>query len=153
MNKKVLYLAIGSLIVLILGGGAYFWLFKTKPELKTGVFRVGDTFFNVEIADTMRSRTQGLSGRASLAENSGMLFVFPASFKYGFWMKDMNFPLDMVWIRDGKVVGVTADVPPPSGFLSLPSYFPPEAVDEVLEINAGTAAKLDIKAGDPAVLK
>lgn len=154
MNKKVLYIIIAILIFFGLLAGGYFWLFKSNPTLKAANLKVGGAIFRVEIADTLRSRTQGLSGRENLAENSGMFFIFPVPFSYPFWMKDMRFPLDMVWIRDGAVVGLTENVPLPSGnIFTLPTYFPPSAVDRMLEINAGAAKKSGIKIGDQAILE
>lgn len=154
MNHKVLYIIIVILIFLGILVGGYFWFFKTTPTLKTGTFRIGDKIFSVEIADTLRSRAQGLSGRKSINEDSGMLFVFQIPASYSFWMKDMNFPLDMVWIRSGKVIGITENVPSPTGgIFSLPTYSPPDTIDQILEINAGASKKFDLKAGDSAVLK
>lgn len=154
MSRKVIYIIITVIIFLGLLAGGYFWLFKTKPELETANLRIGEASFRVEIADTLRTRSQGLSSRASLAEDSGMLFIFNIPFSYPFWMKDMSFPLDMVWIRKGAVIGVTENVPPPSGnILTLPTYSPPGVIDEVLEINAGTFKKFGLKIGDAVILE
>src|SRR4026208_1251957 len=65
---------------------------------------------NIEIAQTQIEREKGLSGRDTLPENSGMLFVFDKPDYYAFWMKDMKFPLDFIWIRDQKVVQITEGV-------------------------------------------
>ncbi|MBS3903024.1 MAG: DUF192 domain-containing protein, partial [Anaplasmataceae bacterium] len=80
--------------------------------------------------------------------------IFPIAGKYSFWMRGMNFPIDMVWIREGKVVGVTADVQPEPGkaVYQLASYPPPEPVDMVLEIKAGEAERTNVKAGDIVVV-
>ena len=92
----------------------------------------------VEVADTEATREQGLSGHAPLSKDSGMLFVFPNAGVYGFWMKDMGFPLDMVWIgADLKVSGVAPGVTPQS-FPEI--FYPPTDVLYVLEIPAGSAA-------------
>lgn len=97
-----------------------------------------------EIVDTRESREQGLSGRKGLAEDEGMLFVFDQSGKYGFWMKDMLFAIDMVWInKDGVVVHVERNATPESYFsVTPPQTFVnvPEA-KYVLEIVAGEAEK------------
>jgi uncharacterized membrane protein (UPF0127 family) len=124
------------------------FLIPSTPKLYIGM-----THFNVEIADTPKTRNQGLSGRKSLPENSGLLFVFPNSGLYQFWMKDMNFPLDFVWINQGKVVEITENVPPPSQTQNQPRtvnpFFP---VDHVLEVNSGFVSKNNIKVGDVVVL-
>ena len=57
-----------------------------------------------EVVDTKASRELGLSGRTGLHVNEGMLFVFDVSGKYGFWMKDMLFPIDIVWINQNGVI-------------------------------------------------
>lgn len=65
-------------------------------------------------------------------------------------MKDMAYPLDIIWIADGKVLGVSENVPVPqnNNILNLPTYSPPEAIDSALEINAGSVKKFNISIGD-----
>lgn len=97
------------------------------------------------IANTNDSREQGLSGVKNLNPDSGLLFVFPSKSTYGFWMKDMNFALDIVWINEFKeVVGVSANVLP-STYPDV--FYPPTDVKYVLETNAGTAEKFGLKKG------
>jgi uncharacterized membrane protein (UPF0127 family) len=100
---------------------------------------------HAEIADTDASREQGLSGRHSLAQDQGMLFIFDTSGQYGFWMKDMEFSLDMVWMNENKtIVGVTKDI----STSTYPSTFdPPVPVKYVLEIKAGSADALGLVPG------
>jgi len=104
----------------------------------------------VEIADNDVLRGQGLSGREKLAKNDGMLFIFPSAGIYSFWMKDMKFPLDFIWILDYEVVDITENVPKPasSDLDTLPSYRPNQPVNRVLEVNSGTVVSLGIKIGD-----
>jgi uncharacterized membrane protein (UPF0127 family) len=94
-----------------------------------------------------------LSGRPSLAPGTGMLFIFETEGVYYFWMKDMRFPLDMVWISAGcVVVDITKDAPPPEpgqALAELARYSPSQPAQYVLEINAGEAEAADIHAGDP----
>lgn len=106
--------------------------------------------FMVEVADTIVSRARGLSGRAGLAENEGMLFVFGSSGAHGFWMRNMKFPIDIVWARGEKIVGFTENAAPEPGksLLNLKVYYPPEPADRVLEIKAGSVEKLGLKIGD-----
>jgi hypothetical protein len=111
--------------------------------------QIGAQTLNVEIANTPAERQQGLSDRKSMAQNQGMLFNFGSPVTPAFWMKDMNFNLDFIWIAGGKVVGIASDVPAPqSPADKLQLYYPPSAVDEVLEVNAGWAKKNNITAGD-----
>lgn len=109
----------------------------------------------VELAQTAAERTRGLGGHAPLGADEGMLFVFPEAGRHSFWMKGMAFALDIIWIRDGQVVHVLADVPPPrpgTADSELPLYTPPAAADYVLEVPAGFAARWGIQAGSRVVL-
>ena len=122
---------------------------------KTGVLNVGNNKVTIEIAESVAAQDLGLGGRDSLAENSGMLFVFSAPGQYGFWMKDMKFPLDFVWIKDGKVSQITANVPDEPGVATnqLRTYLPDNPVDSMLEVNAGWASRHNVKVGDPIVMQ
>lgn len=122
------------------------WYYVTHP-LTTRV-RVKNHVLSVDVAATPSDREKGLSGRASLAPDAGMLFVFDAPARHGFWMRGMNFPLDFIWIRDKTVFELTRNVPAPQPGESpgvLEPYYP---IDMVLEVNAGTIDRLGIKEGD-----
>ena len=109
---------------------------------------VGTSELTVEVANTDEARSQGLSDRPSLAANEGMLFVFDQSGKYGFWMNRMNFPLDFIWLYQSKVVEVTANIPNPSPAIPKPvTVTPAQAVDAVIEVNAGWVAEHEIDVG------
>lgn len=110
------------------------------------------TSLKLEIADSDPARTQGLSGRESMDANAGMLFVFDTPGIYPFWMKDMKFPLDMVWIDDGRVVDVATLRQPVPTELVPPSHIPSVVADLVLELNAGKAAELGLAKGATVIL-
>jgi len=102
----------------------------------------------VEVADSDDMRAQGLMYRDHLAEDRGMIFFFPQSGEYAFWMKNTIIPLDMIWIDEGKkVVHVAHDVPPCQAD-PCPSYPPGANAKYVLEVAAGVAAKHHVKNGD-----
>jgi phosphatidylglycerol---prolipoprotein diacylglyceryl transferase len=105
----------------------------------------------VEVVNTDQSRTQGLSGRDAIGQD-GMLFVFPEAKKHSFWMKDMKFDLDFIWLEDGRVVEITKNVPHPEengqSTASLPAYVPQEPISMMLEVPAGTAEKWSLQVGD-----
>ncbi len=146
--KKILGLMI--LVFIFIIGYKYYvsWFGNTTAPKETFV-QVGAARFSIEIADTDNKRAQGLSDRESLPQNSGMLFVFPTSDTYAFWMHRMKFPLDFVWIKGDKVVDLTENVPQPlTETYAPPTIKPKEPVDKVLEINAGEIKKNDIKIGD-----
>jgi uncharacterized membrane protein (UPF0127 family) len=107
--------------------------------------------FEVEVANTPKKQERGLSGRKSLDDGKGMYFPMPASQYWVFWMKDMEMPIDIVWIRDNKVVDVTKDAPPPVGGEQPATFSPREPADAVLEIRAG--ASEGIKPGDVVEMK
>jgi len=115
---------------------------------------VGPATVIVELARTPEEWARGLSERNSLPQEGGMLFVFPTAEPRTFWMKDTRISLDMIWVRDGKVIGITVDVPPERGVVDavLRRYPSPGGVDHVLEVNAGWAAEHDVKIGDAVTL-
>lgn len=121
-----------------------------KKVGQSSFVQIGETRINVEIADTDALRERGLSGRESLGEKDGMLFVFPEKGTYGFWMKDMRFPIDIVWISNGNIVGVEKNIDPQIGapIQKLKIYYPPQEVDVILEVTAGRSDNLGIKTGD-----
>lgn len=123
-----------------------------QPANKKQKISIGSAVLEVEIADNDQARIKGLSGRAGLAENEGMLFIFPAPDFYGFWMKEMKFPLDFIWLRGDEIKDVTVNVPPPVNS-ALKTYRPSAKVDKVLEVNAGWAEKHNIKIGDRVEMK
>lgn len=146
---------VAAFLILIILGGWWFWRTflpdSPNPSLPEEKIVIGSAKFTVEVANTTTTRATGLSFREPLSEGHGMIFKFPFAFQYGFWMRGMKFGLDLVWIKNNQVVGITRDVPPPqpgSNQLNLPIYYPPEAVDTVLEISAGEADKMNLKTGD-----
>ena len=125
----------------------------TLDPSRLQVVRVDEVAFPVELAVTSDQRAQGLSGRVFLDSGTGMLFVFEVESRLRFWMKDMEFPLDMVWIdADCQVVDISVNVPAPAPGTSLgdlPRYSPSTPAMYVLEINGGEAEWLGLRAGDP----
>lgn len=114
------------------------------------VVEIGGTRVAVSIADTPEERSQGLSGRAPLAENEGMLFIFPEDGKHGFWMKDMRFSIDIIWLSsEDVVVHIEEHVSPESYPASFASQNPARFV---LEVPAGFAKTHNIALGSVAVL-
>jgi uncharacterized membrane protein (UPF0127 family) len=101
---------------------------------------------NVDVADTEAAREKGLGGRDSLAKDSGMLFVFQKDGTYAFWMKDMKFNIDIVWISaDGHIVDIRENVSPDT----FPTAFSPKAPARyVLELSADAVKGLNAHIGD-----
>lgn len=117
---------------------------------RTVEITVGAHDLIVEVVNQPASITQGLSDRAKMS-SEGMLFLLPEKRVVEFWMIRMQFDLDMVWIADEKIVGITANVPKPDPSTpteKLPLYSSPAAVEMVLELPAGKAQELNLKTGD-----
>jgi len=123
---------------------------------------VGGKVFSADVASTAQERAQGLSGREGLSDDGGMVFLFGSPGNYGFWMKNMRFPIDIVWIKglpsqilpgktwEGKVVGFSENTEAEQGKTAseLRVYYPPEPVDKVLELKAGAVSEYGLKVGD-----
>lgn len=110
---------------------------------------IGEKTLVAEIADTDKKRSTGLSGRESLEEGSGILFVFDKASDHSFWMKDMKFPIDIIWINNKKVIDISHQIQPEEKdprFLRI--YKPVRDAKFVLEVNSGYARKNNIKIGD-----
>ncbi|MBX4186838.1 MAG: DUF192 domain-containing protein [Candidatus Doudnabacteria bacterium] len=121
---------------------------------KKNILSIGNSRVEVDIAKTDDEQRLGLGLRDSLPENRGMVFIFAPPQKPTFWMKDMRFPLDFIWISAGKVTQIMADVPAEPGVAddALKQYRPANYIDSVLEVNAGWAARHGIKVGDSTTL-
>src|SRR5574337_1459282 len=105
----------------------------------------GRVTITVEVARTAQEQAKGLGGRSSLPKGGGMLFPFDGAQRRIFWMKGMLIPLDMLWMLDGKIVAIDANVPPPR-----PHETPVvvgHVADLVLEVPAGFAQEMGISAG------
>lgn len=101
----------------------------------------------VEVVSAGEDVTRGLGGRDALPPDAGMLFELGIG-KHAFWMKDMRFPIDILWIRDHRVVEIAANMPPPKTSWEIPATHVPQVEsDSVLEINAGMAKEWGIEVG------
>lgn len=110
----------------------------------------------VEIVSSSEAMSKGLSGREYLAEGKGMLFVYPEKRYVIFWMPDMNFSIDIIYLSNNQVSQVEANVPNPPKDTpkeKLIRYPSKEKVDKVLEVPSGWAEKNNIKIGDQLKLE
>ncbi len=108
--------------------------------------KIAEQKIKVDLALTSENRARGLSGRTILKEDEGMLFVFENVDKYKFWMKEMNFPIDIIWIDENqKVVYIQKNASPES----YPETFGGEQNSKyVLELVSGFSDKYNLKEGD-----
>ncbi|MDO8579709.1 MAG: DUF192 domain-containing protein [bacterium] len=107
---------------------------------------IGGKIFDAYVSDTEKLRENGLSGFTGLKNNEAMLFIFPNADIYGFWMKDMLFPIDILWIDDNfTVVSIKKNVSPNT----FPkTFFPKKTGRYVMEFTAGVLDVLGVIDGD-----
>lgn len=150
MKKKDRLIVISLVLVLVLL--AIPLLLNNKTENKISQICIEENCFSVELAETLKERQTGLMNREFLAENEGMLFIFPEEGDYGFWMKNTLIPLDIIWInRDLEIVNIiTAE---PCQQEECPIYNPGKEALYVLEINGGLASKLKIEREEKIKIK
>ena len=125
----------------------YFNTFDSSVLPKAGLYRItlAEVPLQVMIARTPSELQKGLSGTKSLPQGQGILFVFPKADIYPFWMKDMNFSIDIFWLsEDGRIVYIAENVSPDSYPAAYKSDGP---ATYVLELNAGFATAHNVQAG------
>lgn len=137
--KSIIFIA---LLTAIIAGCAY--AIGRKPSVPG--LKLGSSVIQVETADTGAERAQGLSGRAVLPDNAGMLFIFDDAGQQCMWMKDMKFSLDMVWLdADKKVIDMRQNLSPDT---YPKSFCPSQPARYVIEVNQGVLVRSGIKLGD-----
>lgn len=135
------------LSLMFLAWNKFYSIEENVSEYTIKEVKIKGNIIKVEVADTREKREKGLSGRQSLPENQGMLFVFDTFGYYSFWMKDMNFSLDFIWISGNEIKEITRNVRP-EDYQSPKTLSSKNKIDKVIEVNAGLAEKLGIKEGD-----
>jgi uncharacterized protein len=137
-RRQIVVLLVAAMVF----AGVFFVSFRSSGRnLKVGSHR-----FSLEVATTDQEQRKGLSGRRSLPGDQGMLFVFQDEGEHCFWMKDMHFALDILWL-DGqrRVVHKEQKVLPGS---YPKTYCPSKPAVYVLELPEGTVAKTGIRVGE-----
>jgi uncharacterized membrane protein (UPF0127 family) len=147
---KKIFILYGALIVVVLA--LIIWRVSAAnfslPFVTQSHAQVNGKELSLMIAKDEKARMKGLSNRRSLNENTGMLFVFEKKDIYGFWMKNMNFPLDIIYLDGNKVIDIKKNVPQAEkDSENPPVYRPKKPANYVLEVNAGVADKLKITEG------
>ena len=113
----------------------------------SAIAQIKELPFELEVAQTPQQQALGLMFRSPLPDNRGMLFSFPNPRRASFWMKNVPVPLDMVFIRSGKVVEVITA--PPCTAEPCDTYGPGnQIVDQVIELRGGRAAEIGLQPGD-----
>lgn len=142
--KKLLLILIPILILLIIGAFFYNFYQFSRPTVE-----INGQKFNLLVAKTDKDKQIGLSKYKNLPQDKGMIFIFDKPGSYPFWMKDMKFPIDILFIKQNTIVTSYKNVP----INNLTIYTPTESVDKVLEINAGLSDKYNISAGNTVKFK
>lgn len=151
MIKKLIRIGISVIFVIAVFLGLKFYNVGDIEDVKNKArISVNNQSLVVDVVKDRSSREEGLSNRDSIGVNEGMLFIFDNSDYHTFWMKDMKFPIDIIWISGNQIVSIDKNVPPEPGTPreELTIYTPEERVDKVLEIKAGRSNTLRIEEGD-----
>lgn len=144
MKKKIF-----PFIIIIVFLTLVFAFVKNNEAVKNVKYiEIGGQVIKIELAVSNSEKEKGLSGREELGAGVGMLFVFETPGPYAFWMKDMKFPIDIIWLNeDLKIIYIKKDAFPES----YPDRFgPAENAKYVLEVAAGFSEKNNLKVGDSA---
>jgi len=150
--KKITYLSLAIFSVILIVSVLLKNNLYSQDSLSGPHAIVGGQLIRLELAKTSQEQRQGLSGRSSLCSDCGMLFIFPTKRMQRFWMKNMNFSLDLIWLDGEKIVGLSRDLPP-AGEAPAETYGADQPVDMVLEMKAGAIGRLNLNLGDKIILK
>ncbi len=125
------------------------WLLYRTVRFSSSSVAVRGKKIKVLIADTFAKQMVGLMYRESLKGDEGMLFVFGRDSKWGIWMANMKFSIDIVWIgKDLRIVGIKKDAAPCVSIFNCQSYVPAADSRYVLELPAGSASRRKLAKGD-----
>jgi len=158
IKKELLRCYIVTLLILFVSLSSYFFIkHYLKPKINQlqanlnkrvlGISQVTieNVEFSVELAQTPKEREKGLSDRAELCDQCGMLFIFENNNYHSFWMKDTLIPLDIIWIDENWQVVDFVGFAQPQGTRTdgeLPTYQPQKIARYVLELPGGTVKKI-----------
>ena len=135
--------------------GGFESLLKAVPSTPNSkymqaIITVNGFDIKADLAINSDQHMKGLSIKNNLRENEGMLFMFERAAKYGFWMKDMKFPLDIIWLDNNRtVVHIQHDLGPCHSDFQCPTYTPQKDSLYVLETVAGFSQKHRVNIGTP----
>lgn len=142
LRNKKFFLIIFFLITIYIIDSIFF-------ERKNNIIKINNEKIKIELAKTKKELSRGLGKRKSICWDCGMLFEFSEKSKHPFWMKDMKFPIDIIWMLDNKIVHIEKNVP----IFPLKTINPEVDSNYVLELNSGKSSQLGINIGDNIYLK
>lgn len=138
-------IVIGLIVLFSFGLKMYYDYYWPKAQVV-----INNQTLNVLVADNMKHWEKGLGDRKDLGEYDGMIFLFPTTQQHVFVMRDMHFPIDIIWIKEGKIVDMAPNVPLDSAQTEadLLPYAARDVSSSVLELKAGSVESLRLKIGD-----
>ena len=144
-TSLIIFLTISLLIYLFIK----LFIFRSSTAA-TITQKIKEQNFTLEIANTPYLLAKGLSGRDSLCPTCGMLFIFKSEKIQTFWMKDTLIPLDIIFLKEsGQITDIYTALPEPGkSDFQLTIYQSTAPIQSVIELNAGTAKKLNLQIGD-----
>ncbi len=147
-EKKSLTWLLVFCVLAVVGIAAFYVI---APRLKPYTnLRIGDGIFNARLALTDADKLKGLSGTATLDTGQALIFVYDYEDTWAIWMKDMNYPIDIIWLNnDKKIVHIVTNAPPES--YPSQSFTPNKEARYVIELPAGTIDARSIKINTQAV--
>lgn len=139
MNKKLIFIIIPIILI-----STYFFIVNNQNT--NSYLLLNNTKINLTILDNEKTRIKGLSGADKLSENSGMLFIFDKIGDYSIWMKDMKFPIDIIWLSDEYVINhIEKNISPNT----YPKVFRSSIKSKyVMELNANFVDNYNLSVGD-----
>lgn len=135
-----------AIVVAVVAISVLFVLNRSNPELT-----LSGNVISLDVADDLSERQLGLSGRTNLGDDEGMLFVFDDAGRHGFWMKDMNFSIDILWLDESGVIVDIAESVAPNTYPEI--FYPSLEASYVLEVPAGIASANEYDIGDRAEIR
>ena len=151
INKNRQKIVLVSFVAIILLLSVFFILGQNKKNMDTPQSAIiNKVKINLELAKTDYEVARGLGYRDYLEIDKGMLFIFSRSDYYAFWMKDMRFSIDIIWIEGNTIVDISKNVSSEPGVSleKLKLYQPRQKANRVLEVNAGFSDKNNVKIGN-----
>ena len=160
-RNKIIYVITAILIIVV---GLFIWFSRVSAPANDSLsaqnaevlgnfktIQIGGAIIRAELATTEAEQIQGLSGRTSMATSTGMFFVFDQPSKWGIWMKDMNFPIDVLWITDDYKINYIVENMTPASYPT--AYSPRTPARYVLEVPVGTVKNYGITVGQSVIVK
>ena len=154
MKWVIVFLSIFVLLLVIIVMGIILLNKKNfVAKEKFFIIKINNTNILVKAVISQKEKEKGLSGRDDLGENQGMLFVYDKPGFYEFWMKNMKYPIDIIWIDSaGQIIDMAQNIPVPDDNSELITYISSQPAQYILEVNAGFIKGNNIKIGDKADL-